>query len=292
MVKYVIAPPYKRAGMSIFKWRKLMQPYIKFQKIPAGTEVQPTSVNGIAAEWVRAPSARTDCAILYLHGGACVMGSPVTHRELAARLSAAARARVLVLDYRLAPEHPFPAAMQDAMSAYRWLLDQGYTDKRIAIGGDSAGGGLTLQALIALREEGGTFPAAAIFLSPVTDWAHFDGESFSTRARSDPWITLDMCKFTAALYVGSNDPATPLLYPTDMNLAGLPPLCIHVGDDEVLLSDSVRLAERARACHVQVELVIWPRLWHDFQFMASFVPEAQQSLDEIGRFVGWRIGSM
>ena len=292
MVKYVMAPPYKRAGTSIAEWRKLVQPYIKFQKIPAGTEVQPTSVNGIAAEWVRAPSACTDCAILYLHGGACVMGSPVTHRELAARLSAAGRARVLVLDYRLAPEQPFPAAMQDAMSAYGWLLDQGYADERIAIGGDSAGGGLALQTLIALRVAGSTLPTAAFFLSPVTDWVRFDGESFSTRAKSDPWITLDMCKFTSALYAGSNDPATPLLYPTDMNLAGLPPLCIHVGDDEVLLSDSVRLAERARACHAQVELVVWPGLWHVFQTMASFVPEAQQSLDEIGRFVGWHIGSM
>ena len=152
----------------------------------------------------------------------------------------------------------------------------------------SSEGGLTLQTLIALRDAGSTLPSAAFFLSPVTDWVRFDGESFSTRARSDPWITLDMCKFTAAHYVGSSDPATPLLYPTDMDLSGLPPLCIHVGEDEVLLSDSVRLSERARACHVQVEFVIWPSLWHVFQTMASFVPEAQQSLNEIGRFVGRR----
>ena len=182
--------------------------------------------------------------------------------------------------------------MQDAMAAYGWLLDQGYTEERLVIGGDSAGGGLTLQSLIALRVKASSLPAAAFFLSPVTDWVRFDGESFSTRATSDPWITLDMCKFTSALYVGSNDPTTPLLYPTDMDLSGLPPLCIHVGEDEVLLSDSVRLADRARACHVQVELVIWPRLWHVFQTMASFVPEAQQSLDDIGRFVGRHIGSM
>ena len=292
IVKYVMAPPYRRAGTSISEWRKLVQPYIKFQKVPAGTEIQPVEAlsRGLAAEWVRAPAAQTDRVILYLHGGACIMGSPATHQELAARLSAAAHVRVLVLDYRLAPEHPFPAAMQDAMSAYRWLLDQGYADERLVIGGDSAGGGLTLQTLIALRDAGSTLPSAAFFLSPVTDWVRFDGESFSTRARIDPWITLDMCKFTAAHYVGSSDPATPLLYPMDMNLAGLPPLCIHVGDDEVLLSDSVRLAERARACNVQVELVIWPRLWHVFQTMASFVPEARQSLEEIGRFVGSHAG--
>jgi len=292
MVKYVVAPPYRRAGMSIVEWRKLMQPYIKFQRLPAGTDVQSTRVSGMAADWVCAPSARMDRAILYLHGGACVMGSPGTHRELAARLSATARARVLVLDFRLAPEHPFPAAMQDTISAYSWLLDKGYTAERIAVGGDSAGGGLALQLLIALRDEGRTLPPAAFFLSPVTDWVRFDGESFSTRATSDPWITLDMCKFTSALYVGPNDPATPLLYPTGMDLSSLPPMCIHVGEDEVLLSDSTRLAERARACRVPVELVVWPGLWHDFQMMASLVPEGQRSLDEIGRFVGQRIGSM
>jgi monoterpene epsilon-lactone hydrolase len=292
MIKYVVAPPYRRAGMSIVEWRKLMQPYIKFQRLPAGTDVQSTSVSGTAADWVCAPSARTDRAILFLHGGACVMGSPGTHRELAARLSLAARARVLLLDYRLAPEHPFPAAMQDAISAYGWLLDQGYTAERIAVGGDSAGGGLALQTLIALRNEGRTLPPAAFFLSPVTDWVRFDGESFSTRATSDPWITLDMCKFTSALYIGPNDPAAPLLYPTGMDLSGLPPMCIHVGEDEVLLSDSTRLAERARACQVPAELVVWPGLWHDFQMMASLVPEGQRSLDEIGRFVGQRIGSM
>ena len=290
IVKYIVAPKFRRAGRSIAEWRTIMEQFTRSQMIPTGTEICPVSVNGIAAEWVCAPGAQTDVAILYLHGGAFVMCSPATHRELAARLSASANARVLVLDYRLAPEHSFPAAMQDATSAYRWLLNQGYTEKQIAMGGDSAGGGLTLQTLIALRDEGSTFPSAAFFLSPVTDWVRFDGESFSTRASSDPWITLDMCKFTAAHYVGANDPATPLFYPTDMNLAGLPPLCIHVGDHEALLSDSARLAERARACHVQVELKIWPRMWHVFQTTAAFVPEARQSLEEIGRFVGSHAG--
>jgi monoterpene epsilon-lactone hydrolase len=290
IIKYVVAPKFRRAGRSIAEWRSIMEQFIGSQIIPTGTEICPVLVNGIAAEWVRVPGAQTDVAILYLHGGAFVMGSPATHRELAARLSASANAQVLVLDYRLAPEYSFPAAMQDAISAYRWLLNQGYTEKRIAIGGDSVGGGLTLQALIALRDEGSTLPSAAFFLSLVTDWVRFDGESFSTRATSDPWITLDTCKFTAAHYVGSSDPATRLFYPTDMNLSGLPPLCIHVGDHEVLLSDSARLAERARACHVQVELKTWPRMWHVFQTTAVFVPEARQSLEEIGRFVGRYVG--
>ncbi len=158
------------------------------------------------------------------------------------------------------------------------------------IGGDSAGGGLTLQTLIALRDEGSSLPAAAFFLSPVTDWVRFDGESYSTRADIDPWITPEMCRFTASHYVGDNDPETPLLFPVNIDLSGLPPLCIHVGDHEVLLSDSVRLAERARASNVDVELKIWPNMWHVFQTSARFVPEARQSIDEIGRFVVNHVG--
>ena len=213
------------------------------------------------------------------------MCSPATHRELGARLSAAAKATVLVLDYRLAPEHPFPAAMRDAVSAYRWLLDTGYVERELVIGGDSAGGGLALQTLITLRDEEIPLPAAAFFLSPVTDWVHFDGESYSTRASVDPLNTLEMSRFTASQYVGDNDPQTPLLSPAGIDLAGLPPLLIHVGDHEVLLSDSVRLAERAHACAVDVEIEIWPGMWHVFQASARFVPEARQSIDEIGEFV-------
>ena len=289
MTKHVMGRAFKR-NRSIPQWRDTMDQIAKYQRIPAGIETQPLLVNGIAAEWVHASGAQTDSAILYLHGGAFVMGSPTTHRELAARLSAITKAKILVLDYRLAPEHPFPAAVQDAISAYGWLLDNGYAEKRLAIGGDSAGGGLTLQTLIALRDKGRSLPAAAFFLSPVTDWVRFDGESYSTRAGVDPMNTLETCKYTAALYVGDNDPETPLLYPINMDLSGLPPLCVHVGDHEVLLNDSIRLAERARASNVAVELKVWLDMWHVFQMYASFVPEARQSLEEIGRFVVNHIG--
>jgi acetyl esterase/lipase len=285
MIKHMVTPKFKRAGSSVSELRKLDEFIIKNQRIPTGTEICPVLAEGIAAEWVRAPAAQTERAILYLHGGAFVMCSPATHRELAARLSAATNAAVLVLDYRLAPEHSFPAAMQDAVSAYRWLLDKGYTEGHLVIGGDSAGGGLALQTLIALRDEETPLPAAAFFLSPVTDWVRLDGESYSTRANVDPLNTLEMCRFTASHYVGGNDPETPLLSPANIDLSGLPPLCIHVGDREVLLSDSVRFAERARACTVDVEFKIWPGMWHVFQTNARFVPEARQSIDEIGRFV-------
>lgn len=290
ITKRVVAAKFESAGKSIPDLRSLTESFIKNQKIPKGTEIWPVLVNDIAAEWVCAPGAQTNTAILYLHGGGFVMGSPATHRELAARVSAATRASILVLDYRLAPEHPFPAAMQDAISAYHWLLDNGSSEKHLAIGGDSAGGGLTLQTLIALRDEGRTLPAAAFFLSPATDWVRFDGKSYRTRANIDPWINEEMCRFIASHYVGNNDPGTPLFYPADIDLSGLPPLCVHVGDHEVLLSDAVRLAEHARECNVHVELKIWPGMWHVFQAYASFVPEARQSIDEIGRFVANRMG--
>lgn len=285
LIRHVVGSRFKRAGSSVAELRKLDGLIIKNQKVPIGTEISPVLVEGIGAEWVRARAAQTGRAILFLHGGGFVMGSPATHRELAARLSAVANAAVLVLDYRLAPEHPFPAAMRDAVGAYRWLLGNGYTNAQLAIGGDSAGGGLALQTLIALRDEASPLPSAAFFLSPVTDGVRFDGDSYRSRRAVDPLITLEMCRFTSLQYIGGNDPNAPLLSPTDIDLSGLPPLCVHVGDREILLSDSVRLAERARACDVEVEFKVWPGMWHVFQASARFVPEARQSLEDIGRFV-------
>ena len=291
IVKYYVAPKFRSAGNSVPAWKKLMDMFIKFQRLPAGTENPAVMVGITPAEWVRVPGSREEHAILYLHGGAFVMGSPATHRELAARLSAATGTRLLVLDYRLAPEHPFPAAVEDAIAAYHWLLGQGYSSDQVVIGGDSAGGSLTIQTLLALRDAGDPLPAAGFCMSPPLDWVHFDGESYQTRARVDPWITEEMCRFTGGLYVGENDPATPLLNPLDMDLKGLPPLCIHAGDDEVLLSDSVRLAERARDAGVEVDFKIWSGMWHVFQTNAASVPEARQSLDEIGRFVRTQVQS-
>jgi len=189
-----------------------------------------------------------------------------------------------------APEHPFPAAMQDAMAAYRWLLDEGYSEKHLVIGGDSAGGGLALQTLIGLRDAQSPLPAAAFFLSPVTDMVYFDGESYSTHAHLDPLLTLQMSRNNLPHYVGDNDPATPLLYPAKMDLSGLPPMCIHVGDREILLSDSVRFAERGRGDQVEVQFKIWAGMWHVFQASARYVPEARHSISEIGRFVVNHLG--
>ncbi|HEX2909430.1 MAG TPA: alpha/beta hydrolase [Chloroflexia bacterium] len=250
----------------------------------AGTQVEPFSAKGITGDWVSMPGAATDRVLLYLHGGAYVMGSARTHRDLAARLSRAAGVRVLVPNYRLAPENPYPAAIEDVVAVYGWLLEQGFKPEHIAIGGDSAGGNLAVVALLALCEAGVALPAAAILLSPWTDLT-LSGESVTTRAAVDPMIRLGEAREQFAYYVGNHDPASPLISPIFADLHGMPSLLIHVGNDEVLLDDSVRLAERAQAAGTAVEIKVWEGMWHVFQSLAGILPEGQASIDELGAFV-------
>jgi acetyl esterase/lipase len=219
------------------------------------------------------------------------MGSPATHRELAARISAAGAARVLSVDYRLAPEFPFPAALDDARSAYHWLREIGYAPSSLVIGGDSSGGGLAVQLLLALREEGAPMPCAGFFMSPVTEWLHFSADSFQTRATLDPLLTLRQAQHTSALYVGDSGADEPLLCPSRMNLSGLPPLWIHVGNNEILLSDIKRLAEKATEDGVDVNFKVWPGMWHVFQAAALYVPEARHSLKELSAFLEKNFGT-
>jgi monoterpene epsilon-lactone hydrolase len=191
---------------------------------------------------------------------------------------------VLAPNYRLAPENPYPAAIEDVKVVYNWLLEQGFKSQHIAIAGDSAGGNLAVAALLAIREAGMPLPAAAILLSPWTDFT-LSGESVKTRAEVDPMIRLDAADEQFAAYVGNADRADPTISPIFADLRGLPPLLIHVGNDEVLLDDSVRLAERAQAAGVEVELKVWDGMWHVFQTLAVMLPEARDSIDELGEFV-------
>jgi len=285
LLRHTAGRMYRKAGRSITELRKLDALLIRSQKPPRGTEVSAVKLDGLSGEWVRGPGAGSEAAILHLHGGAFVTGSPAVHRELAARISASAGVSVLSLDYRLVPEHAFPAAVEDARFAYQWLLSQGYSPSRLVLGGESSGGGLALQALLTMKEEGIPLPNAAFFLSPVTDWVGFDGESYVTRATADPLVTLSQCRFTASLYVGDHPVDTPLLRPTEMDLTGLPPMWIQVGDHEVLLSDAERLAHRAARAGVKVDFKVWPGLWHVFQGAARLVPEARDSIEELGRYV-------
>ena len=249
-----------------------------------GTQIETFNARGVTGDWVSWPGVASDRVLLYLHGGAYMMGSARTHRDLAARFSQAAGIRVLVPNYRLAPENPYPAALEDATAVYGWLLDQGFKPEHIAIAGDSSGGNLAVVTLLALREAGVPLPAAAILLSPWTDMT-LSGESVLTRAEVDPMIKLGKASEQFAYYVGNHDPTNPLISPIFANLHGLPPLLIHVGNDEVLLDDSVRLADRAGAAGTEVKLKVWEGMWHVFQSLAIRLPEGRASIEELGAFV-------
>lgn len=250
---------------------------------PEGVTCTSVDAGGISAEWSVAEGAAQDKVVLYVHGGGYVMGSAGSHRDMTGRLSHAAGARVLSLNYRLAPEHPFPAPVDDAVAAYRWLLGQGVRPENIAVAGDSAGGGLTIATLLALRDAGEPLPAAGVAISPWVDMEG-TGESMSTRATVDPVVQKEGLLDMAKLYLSGADPKNPLAAPLHANLGGLPPLLIQVGDAETLLDDSTRIAESARKAGVDVTLKVWDEMPHVWHLFAPILPEGRQAIEEIGSF--------
>jgi phosphinothricin tripeptide acetyl hydrolase len=251
---------------------------------PPEVKVERVSAPVAPAEWLRPPGAAPGRVVLYLHGGGYVIGSPRSHRHLAAAVATAGQASALLLDYRLAPEHPYPAAVDDATAAYRWLLDRGIAPGRVVIAGDSAGGGLTVAALLALRDAGLPLPAGGACISPWVDLT-FSGASYRTRAAVDPIVTRPGIDEMARAYLGATPARTPLASPLFADLRGLPPLLIHVGSDEVLLDDAVQLADRAKAAGLDATLEVWDRMIHVWHWFLPMLDEAQSAVDGIGRFV-------
>jgi acetyl esterase/lipase len=251
----------------------------KCEKVDAG---------GVPAEWVTAPGCDPARAVLYLHGGGYVIGSINTHRRLAYDISAASGARVLVIDYRLAPEHPFPAAIEDAAKAWRWLLQQGFATSRLAIAGDSAGGGLTLASLVNLRDQKLGLPACAVAISPWVDLEGL-GNSITARAAQDPMVQKDGLLWMAGLYLNGKDVKTPLAAPLHADLKGLPPILVQVGTAETLLDDATRIAEKLHAAGIDVRLAIWPNMLHVFPLFAPILSEGRDGCLEIGNFIRSRI---
>lgn len=241
-------------------------------------------IGDLAAEWIVPPEAAADRVILYLHGGGYVMGSIATHRATVARIARAAKARALAIEYRLAPEHQFPAAVDDSLAAYKWLIAQGFKPNKIVVAGDSAGGGLTLSTLLAIREAKLPMAAAGVAISP---WADLEGtgDSHQTRAARDPMVGKGNLGPMAKHYVGEQDPKHPLASPIHADYRGLPPLLIQVGDAETLLDDSNRVAARAQADGVKVDLEVWDDMIHVWHVFAKILPEGQQAIDKIGQFV-------
>lgn len=252
--------------------------------LPPDVRVEPVDAGGVAAEWTRTPGAEEARVILFLHGGGYVSGSLASHRHAVALAGREARARTLALAYRLAPEHPFPAALEDALAGYRYLLDAGVAPGRIALSGESAGGGLALAAAQALREAGMPLPGCLWLASPWTDLA-LTGASLETKAAVDPLIGRAYLAELAALYLAGADPRGPLVSPLYADLAGLPPMLVQVGSAETLLDDAVGIAGRAGAADVPVRLQIWPHMIHAWHLFHPEVEEGRLSLASAGRFI-------
>jgi len=259
---------------------------------PEGVAVEPVSLAGRAGEWLTPEVVTVDGVVLYLHGGGYCIGSLGSHRGLGGRLAIAAGCPVVTLDYRLAPEHPFPAAVDDATRAYRDLLAIGAGPEQLAIAGDSAGGGLTMATLLALRDAGAPLPAAGVCLSPWADLTQ-SAPAYGRLEGMDPMLSKAGLDLMAEAYLGETDPRTELASPLFAeHLEGLPPIRIEVGEHEMLLDDSVRLNERLELAGVDVSLTVWPEMIHVFQaFPGSVIPEADQSIAAIGSFLAGVLGS-
>ena len=271
------------ADNSIEAQRAGMEEMLSMFPLAEDVAVDEFQLEHLNADWVQVPESDFTRVVLYLHGGGYVLGSNRTHRELASRIARAAQARVLLPNYRLAPEHPFPAAVEDAVMAYQWLLAHGTDAQHISLAGDSAGGGLTLATLLALKSQGLPLPACAVCLSPWTD-LEGTGGSAQPGGADDPMIELEGLRDMGRLYAGE-DLRNPLAAPLYGDYAGLPPLLIQVGTRELLLDDSTRVAEKAEQVGVEVSLEIEPGLIHVWQALGPDVPESITAVNSIGEFI-------
>ncbi|MDT8399375.1 MAG: alpha/beta hydrolase [Pseudomonadales bacterium] len=245
---------------------------------------QAVTLGGVDGLKISSAQSAADAALLYLHGGAFVIGSAHAYRNLAGELGRAGGMDSYAMDYRLAPEHPFPAAVEDGVAAYRALLEQGMQASRIVVGGDSAGGGLSLSVLLRAREQGLPMPAAALLLSPWTDLA-CEGVSMAGKQAADPALSREWLLDMRDLYLGGADPHQPLASPLHADLKGLPPLLIQVGSAEILLSDATRLAQQAGSHDVATALEIWPDMVHVWQAFGFMLSPGRQAIDRAGEFM-------
>ena len=247
-------------------------------------QVETVEVAGLPAEWIKAPEVDTSKAVLYLHGGGYIMGSLNTHRALMGEISRAANAVVLGLEYRLAPESPYPIAVNDGVAGYKWLVESGFKPENTAIAGDSAGGGLTLATLVDLKKEGVELPGVAVCLSPWSDLT-CSHETYQTRAEEDPMIQQAGIADMAGIYLQGADATLDTASPNYADLTGLPPLLIQVGDSEVLLGDSQDLHKKALDCGVDSTLEVWDEMIHVWQAFHPMLDEGKKAIVRIGEFL-------
>ncbi|MEI7713976.1 MAG: alpha/beta hydrolase [Rhodospirillales bacterium] len=252
--------------------------------LPSDVVVEPVSANGVKAEWTSTPGADATKVILFLHGGGYVIGSLDSHRHLVAECGRAAGCRTLAIDYRMAPEHPFPAAVDDTVAAYRFLLSSGMAAGKITIAGDSAGGGLVVGGILAIRDAGLPLPGCAWCISPWVDM-EAKGQSFVDRAETDPTVQRPTIQFMASSYLAGADPKSPTAAPIHGDLRGLPPMLIQVGACETLLDDSIQLARIAGIADVPVDLQIWPEMIHVWHTYHTVLNAGKRAIAAGGAFV-------
>ena len=281
-VRKMLASSPRPAGLS--ERRKRLDALGTRYSLPADLRVETADANGVAAEWTMTPEAEPARAVLFLHGGGYVSGSLDSHRHMIGQAGREARSRTLSLAYRLAPEHPFPAALEDAIAGYHFLLSQGFDPKRIAVAGESAGGGLAIAMLVSLRDRGIPLPACTWCSSPWVDLEAIGG-SMTANASVDPLIQKAYLMELAAAYLKGADPRTPLASPLYADLRGLPPMLIQVGSAETLLDDSVRLAGVAGAAGVRVTLEVWPDMIHAWHLFYPQLADGRRALAQVGAFI-------
>jgi monoterpene epsilon-lactone hydrolase len=252
--------------------------------LDSGVKVEQVVANNVPAEWTTSPGADHKRVVLYLHGGGFVFGSILSHRHLVAEIGRVARCRTLAIDYRLAPEHPFPAPVEDAIAAYRFLLESGIQPRHITIAGDSAGGGLVISTLVAIKEAGLQQPACGWAISPWVDM-EARGETFGTLADVDPMVKKSAIDELAITYLNGADPRSPLASPIHADLRNIAPLLIHVGAAEVLLDDALKLAQRAGAANVPVRLEVWPDMVHIWHVFHRILKDGRRAVEEGGSFI-------
>ncbi len=270
-------------------FRYVIEYYIESQlkkhPLPEGVKIEEINVDGVHAEWQIVPGAKDDKVILYFHGGGMVLMSPRTHRALTIEIAKLTKMRVLSVDYRLAPEHPFPAPLEDCVKSYKWLLTQGIKAENIVIAGDSAGGNLTLTTLIKLRDEGIPLPAGVVALSPATDFTD-SSKTFYENAETDPILADRGVFWWLAAFLAGSDPSNPLISPLFADLKGLPPILIQVSTSEMLYDHSTRFIEKAKKSGVDANLQEWKDSIHVFQGFGLYdLPEAKEAITKIGDFI-------
>jgi acetyl esterase/lipase len=284
-------------------WRTVLRKMFKYQNLsiaelrasglknakrmggaPKTVKIQKIDIDGIQAEWLTPLDASHEQVILYLHGGGYVTGSIETYRMMCGLLANYTGVKVLIPNYGLAPENPFPTALDDALKVYRWLLAQGYSSANIIVAGDSAGGGLSVGTVLALRNKNESLPAAVVCLSPWADLT-LKNETHITKAEVESVLRTDVLREWALCYTNETNLGNPLISPIYAGFHGFPPLLIQVGSDEILLGDSILLAEKAKADGAQVELKIWDGMFHVWHVLGNLIPESRMAFEEIGQFV-------